>query len=272
MLSIEEIKLALKVLKKFKPKELAKFVEKYTNELEELAYKVDAYNNDQIQQLDKTTSWFEADLNWRANHKDVTIDPLLDFLIKQKINHFSKMGASAGSYNSLEIGPGDGRFSKCFVAWRLNFFIDVLKRCENKIKKKFHPPHFKYLRFYTTDRTECKPIPNNSCNFVFSWDTFTFFTQKHIDEYLRDINRIMIPGAYGLIHYCNADYEKDLREAKRGYWNYNTKQDMKKLVEKNGYDVIEMDQFMSGANYVIFQKPGNGNPVVYKVVEIPVEK
>jgi predicted GNAT superfamily acetyltransferase len=82
----------------------------------------------------------------------------------------------------------------------------------------------------------------------------------------------MIPGAYGLIHYCDANYDKDLHEAKRGYWNYNTKQDMKKLVEKNGYDVIEMDQFMSGANYVIFKKPGNGNPVVYKVIEIPVEK
>ena len=116
MLSIEEIKLALKVLKRFKPKELAKFIEKYTTELEELAHKVDAYNNDQIQQMDKTTSWFEADLNWRANHKEITINPLLDFLIKQKINQFSKMGASAGSYNSLEIGPGDGRFSKFFVA------------------------------------------------------------------------------------------------------------------------------------------------------------
>jgi hypothetical protein len=47
---------------------------------------------------------------------------------------------------------------------------------------------------------------------------------------------------------------------------------MEKIIKETGYNVIEMDQFTPGANYAIFQKPGNDNPVLYKVVEIPTEK
>ena len=47
---------------------------------------------------------------------------------------------------------------------------------------------------------------------------------------------------------------------------------MTKLIKECGYTVIEMDQFKPGANYAIFQKPGNDNPVLYKVLEIPAKK
>jgi len=47
---------------------------------------------------------------------------------------------------------------------------------------------------------------------------------------------------------------------------------MTKLVQKSGYKVIETNQFRPGANYIIFQKSGNMNPVVYKAMEIPVKK
>jgi hypothetical protein len=174
--------------------------------------------------------------------------------------------------NCLEIGPGNGRHVLLLRAWRLMFFTEVLANCKEKIFRKFPPAHQRLLRFYTTDRTACPDIPTNSCNFVFSWDTFTFFTQQHIAEYLRDIHRVILPGGYGFIHYADCDYDADLHEAKRGYWNYNTKSSMKKLLQDAGYDVIEMDQFRPRANYVIFKKPGNTNPVLYKVVEIPVPR
>ena len=110
----------------------------------------------------------------------------------------------------LEIGPGYGRFSRMFLSWRLNFYLDLLPQCESKIKKLFHPPQYKYIRFYTTDRTTCRDIPTNSCNFVFSWDTFTFFTQIHIERYLRDIHRVILPGGYCFIHYADCQFDFDL--------------------------------------------------------------
>ena len=43
---------------------------------------------------------------------------------------------------------------------------------------------------------------------------------------------------------------------------------MKKIIQDEGYEVVEMLQFKPGANYTIFKKPGKQNPVVYKKVEI----
>jgi hypothetical protein len=270
MLSIEEVKLLIEKLKALKGTDFQKLIDDNLKTLQEFAYSVDAYNTRQIARLDKTRNWFQQDLDWRESHQDSILDQLLDKQIELKINQFGKMGNNL--QNCLEIGPGNGRHVLALRAWRLMFFTEVLASCKEKIFKKFPPAHQRLLRFYTTDRTACPDIPNNSCNFVFSWDTFPFFTQEHIAEYLRDIHRVILPGGYGFIHYADCDYDADLAEAKRGYWNYNTKSSMKKLLQDAGYDVIEMDQFRPRANYVIFKKPGNTNPVLYKVVEIPLPR
>jgi len=270
MLSIEEIKLTIDTLKKLKKEDFQHFLDEYLAKLEALAQKVDAYNLNQLTRYDKTPDWFKADLNWKHDRKDLVYDDLLYKMIQTKIFQFAKTGAKSHLYNSLEIGPGYGRYSKLFLSWRLNFFLELLPQCQSKIKKNFNPQHHKYLRFYKTDRTICPEIPTQSCSFVFSWDTFPFFTQDHIKQYLTDLYRCVLPGGYLFIQYADCHYDKDLHEAKRGYWNYNTKTAMKQMIEDTGYKVIEMDQFRPGANYAIFQKPGIDNPVVYKVLEIPV--
>ena len=56
-----------------------------------------------------------------------------------------------------------------------------------------------------------------------------------------------------------------------GYWNYNTKTIMKKIIKDTGYDVIQMGQFRPGANYAIFRVPGKQNPMVYKINEITID-
>lgn len=269
MLSIQEIHLMLKTLKKLKGHDFDKFIDEYTKILDDLAREVDLYNSQQIDQLDKPKDWYLKDLNWNHERRASVYDPLLDKLIESKIFQFGKMGKSSGMYNSLEIGPGFGRYSRMFLAWRLNFYVDLLPMCESKIKKLFNPKQHKYIKFYTTEKTECPHIPTNSCAFVFSWDTFPFFTQKHIKQYLKDIFRVVLPGGYCLIHYADCHYEKDLHEAQRGYWNFNTKDIMAEIIETTGYKIIEMDQFRPGANYCIFQKPGNLNPVLYKTIIPP---
>lgn len=270
MLSIQEIKLLLEKLERLEAEDWKEFVKLYKTKLQDLAYAVDAYNDDQIAQLDKTKDWFQQDLDWRHARKEELHDSLLYDSIKTKISQFAKMGNNL--QNCLEIGPGYGRFIECLLSWRLIFFVDVLPSTFSKIKKRINPKHHRLLRFYTTNKTECNEIPNNSCNFVFSWDTFTFFTQEHISQYLKDIHRIILPGGYGFIHYSDCNYDQDLQESKRGYWNFNTKERMMQMVKDAGFETLETSQFKPRANYIIFKKPGNQNPVVYKVTEIPVEK
>ena len=46
---------------------------------------------------------------------------------------------------------------------------------------------------------------------------------------------------------------------------------MKKIIEDEGYEVVEMNQFRPGANYFICKKPGKQNPAVYKTSEIIID-
>jgi ubiquinone/menaquinone biosynthesis C-methylase UbiE len=264
MLSIEEIKLLIEKLERIKVEDLKKLVDSNLKILKDLALAVDANNKDVIDRLDKTPDWFRKDLEQKR--QTPIVDSWLYRMVQTKIFQFAK----SNIYNSLEIGPGTGMFSKEFRAWRMNFFLDVLPEfeVEHKVRRRFNPQHQKHLKFYLTRNTECSNIPQSSCNFVFSWDTFVFFTQQHIQQYLHDIKRVLIPGGYCFIQYADCHYDVDLINAKRGYWNYNTKTAMTKIIKDEGYEVVEMNQFRPGANYAIFRKPGKQNPVVYKISEI----
>ena len=265
MLSIEEIKLLIEKLENVKKEDLQKLIASNLKILKDLASAVDANNNEEINRLDKTIEWFSLDVE-KKRVKPI-VNQMLYRTIQTKIFQFAK----SNIYNSLEIGPGTGMFAKEFRAWRINYFLDVLSGIEEKIRRKFKPLGQRYLKFYTTDRTECLDIPQNSCNFVFSWDTFVFFTQEHIQQYLHDIKRVLIPGGYCFIQYADCHFDYDLHQAKKGYWNYNTKTAMEKIIKKEGYEVIEMLQFKPGANYAIFKKPGKENPAVYKIEEITID-
>jgi len=265
MLSIEEIKLLIEKLERVKKEDLQKLVDSNLKILKDLALAIDANNDEEINRLDKTVEWFNLDLEQKRNKP--VVDLMLYKTIQTKIFQFAK----SNIYNSLEIGPGTGMFSKEFRSWRLNYFLEILPELESKIRRRFNPAHNKYLKFYTTRKTECSNIPQGSCNFVFSWDTFVFFTQEHIQQYLHDIKRVLIPGGYCFIHYTDCHFDYDLAQAKRGYWNYNTKTAMEKIIKEEGYEIIEMLQFKPGSNYTIFKKPGKQNPAVYKINEITLD-
>tara|TARA_Y100000389_G_C17297532_1_gene431252 strand:+ start:24 stop:821 length:798 start_codon:yes stop_codon:yes gene_type:complete len=265
MLSIEEIKLLKEKLLKLKGTDWEKFLGEQIQILTDIENAVDANNKEIIDRLDKTPEWFQLD-NQKKKEKPM-VDEALRRQVQTKIFQFSRTNL----YNSLEIGPGNGMFSMDFRAWHKQMFLDILPQVEKPIRKMFPNQHQKHLVFYRTKNTECSNIPQNSCNFVFSWDTFPFFTQNHTQQYLHDIKRVLIDGGYCMIQYADCHYDIDLQNAKRGYWNYNTKTEMTRMIEEEGYKVIEMNQFRPGANFAIFQKPGKQNPVVYKKLEITLD-
>ena len=129
MLSIEEIKLLIEKLKKAKKEDFQALIDSNLKILENIASTIDAYNQEEIDRLDKTQAWFNHDRKQKIDNPEV--DTLLRHQIKLKIGQYAKTSV----YNSLEIGPGYGRFSRMFLAWRLNFYLDLLPQCESKIKK-----------------------------------------------------------------------------------------------------------------------------------------
>ena len=265
MLSVEEIKLIIEKLEKANKKDLTKLVEGTLATMKDIATALDVYNEQHLNKNEKNETWFQMDVEQKR--KNPVVDSILYRQIQTKIFQFSKTNI----YNSLEIGPGTGMFSKDFRTWRLNYFLELLPELEQKIRRRFPPRHQKYLRFCRTRKTDCGGVPQNSVNFVFSWDTFVFFTPNLIAEYLQDMKKCMIKGAYGFVQYTDCHYDFDMEQAKRGYWIYNNKSRMEKIITDTGYKVIEMGSFRPGANYAIFRKPGKQNPVLYRVNDLTLE-
>ena len=131
MISIEEIKLLIEKLEKVKKEDLQELIETNLRILKDIEASVDANNKETINRLDKTPNWYQRDLEQKRLFP--VVNELLYKMIRAKVFQFAK----SNLYNSLEIGPGDGMFSKLFTAWRLNYFVDVLPKTEKKIRKKF---------------------------------------------------------------------------------------------------------------------------------------
>lgn len=269
MLSIEEIKLLIEKLERLKKEDFQDLIDKNLQVLRDLEKAVDAVNIEKINYTHKTPEWFRLDLEQKRNnpYKWQKVDEPLRRLIQTKIYQFSRTNI----YNSLEIGPGDGMFSMDFRAWKSNYFLDLLGDREPVIRKKFPKPHQIHLRFVLEKGDYCAQIPKNSCNFVFSWDTFVFFTEEKIRNYLKSIKDVLIPGGYCFINYADCHFDEDLGNASRGYWAYNTKTLMSKMIEENNYKIIEMNQFKPGANYAIFKKPGKQNPFIHSIKELTLD-
>ena len=128
MLSIEEIKLLIEKLEKVKKEDLQELIDSNLKILKDLALAVDANNQSSIDRLDKTHDWFRRDVEEKM--KNPVVDNALYRQIQTKIFQFARTDI----YNSLEIGPGAGMFSKEFRAWRLNFFLDILPALEKKVR------------------------------------------------------------------------------------------------------------------------------------------
>ena len=115
----EEIKLLIEKLEKLKNEDFQQLIDKNLKLLKELATTVEANNYEMINRLDKTVSWFRMDNE--SKREKPAVDELTRKAIQNKIFQFGKINM----FNSLEIGPGNGMFSKDFRAWRLNYFVAV---------------------------------------------------------------------------------------------------------------------------------------------------
>ena len=87
MLSIEEIKLLIEKLRKVKKADLQALIDSNLKILEDLAVAVDANNSQQIDRLDKTTRWFERDL--QEKQKNSNVSDILFRMIQTKIFQFT---------------------------------------------------------------------------------------------------------------------------------------------------------------------------------------
>ena len=137
----------------------------------------------------------------------------------------------------LEIAPGYGRITQflSILAGEL-IVIDLNENCINKTREKLGHHVSEY---YVNNGNDLIQISDNSQDLVFSYDSFVHIHKNVIDDYLKEIHRVLKPGGKAFIHhswlYLGNDYS---------FKNIAGRADMnpdlfKSLVEKNNMTVVE---------------------------------
>jgi Methyltransferase domain len=105
--------------------------------------------------------------------------------------------------NLLEIAPGFGRWTNYLLdhAEKL-ILVDMSEKCLERCQARFSAQGHRIAYFYN-DGFSLEFLPDNSIDFVFSFDSLVHAEYDVIDSYLSQLSKKMTADAVGFIHHSN---------------------------------------------------------------------
>lgn len=102
----------------------------------------------------------------------------------------------------LEIAPGFGRCT----TYLKNFcehlaMVDVTERCIEACKERFGEPLS--MSFFVNDGRTIPLVPDNSIDFVFSYDSLVHVEADSMQSYVHECSRMLKPNGVGFFHHSN---------------------------------------------------------------------
>ena len=100
----------------------------------------------------------------------------------------------------VEIGPGHGRWAE-FIVGRCKtlYLADLSTSCLQHCRQRFGDEGIVYV---PTDGHSLTQVPDAAVDFVWSYDCFVHIGPEDTAGYLRDIRRVLKPGAEAVIHHA----------------------------------------------------------------------
>lgn len=135
----------------------------------------------------------------------------------------------------VEIGPGGGRWTRYMLHVNKLYAVDFYQELLDELKSNFSSEN---LVFVKNNGTDFPGIPDESVDFLFSFDVFVHLDVEIIDEYLRNMRALLKPCANVVIHY--SDKTKPLARSNQGF-SQNDPETMRQLVTSHGYHIYEED-------------------------------
>jgi len=138
--------------------------------------------------------WSKAGDEWSANFGGT--EALWFFVLYPRIHRYLPAG------RILEIAPGFGRWTQ-FLKTQCDSMIavDISLRCIEQCRERFASDD--HIRFDVNDGTSLAAVPDNSVDFVFSFDSLVHAEKDVMEAYLWEISRKLTPDGVGFIHHSN---------------------------------------------------------------------
>jgi len=102
----------------------------------------------------------------------------------------------------LEIAPGFGRWTQFLLhLCKQLSVVDLSPKCIEACRKRFS--EYPHVRYYVNDGKSLAMIPDDSVDFIFSYDSLVHAELDVIESYLLEARRILKKDGVGFIHHSN---------------------------------------------------------------------
>jgi 2-polyprenyl-3-methyl-5-hydroxy-6-metoxy-1,4-benzoquinol methylase len=116
----------------------------------------------------------------------------------------------------LEIAPGYGRCTQYLkdLCEHLTL-VDLAENCIEACRQRFSAS--KHITYHVNDGKSLAMIPDNSVDFVFSYDSLVHAEADVVEVYLDQLTRKLTPDGVGFIHHSNIGAYRNSRNKLRFY-------------------------------------------------------
>lgn len=177
----------------------------------------------------------------RHNRKIIIDDNLFE-QISSKIRKFTDW-----KYPTLEIGPGDGKWTDNLVGSDPLYLLDIHKEYLDKVAMKYPKLFSDRIRCYCIGPENNKSyfdfsnLPNNQIGFIFSWGVFDFYTYNEVDLLLSSCHNVLRPGGELTFSYNDCDYISGIKLFEENRKTWLTQNLLLQLFEKYKFTVVEFE-------------------------------
>lgn len=159
-------------------------------------------------------------------------------------------------FPGLEIGPGDGEWTKWLVACDPLYVVDHNDEFLITTKAKFNKAYQNRLRCYLNSSNGLYMLPQNQFGFVFSWNTFNYFSFDQINKYLKEIHNVLRPGGACMFSYNNAELAICAQRSENHIMSFIPEQILRKVIKNAGFTDIKTINMDTSVSWIEFRKPG----------------
>lgn len=157
----------------------------------------------------------------------------------QKDSTFRKMFDQLDLANVIELACGRGRHVPRYIdeAHQVTL-VDILAKnisfCRERFQAKTN------ISYYCNDGFDLHELADNCYTALFTYDAMVHFELLDIFSYLKDIQRVLLPGGKALFHHSNnsVDYRLDFSNGPAGR-NYMSQGLFAYLAYRAGFEVIQ---------------------------------
>jgi len=151
--------------------------------------------------LDENLKCWNKDYDWPSGGDEWSAqfggtEALWFFVLYPRIHRFLPAAAI------LEIAPGYGRWTQFLKAQCQSMIaVDISEKCIEHCKARF--ARDEHIQFQVNDGTSLDAVPDDSIDFVFSFDSLVHAESEVIEAYLAQLVRKLKPDGVGFLHHSN---------------------------------------------------------------------